>query len=145
MNNTPAAKPAVMFVCVKNGGKSQMAAALARLHAGDTLEIHSAGTAPTPGGTINALSAESVAELGASMAGEIPKPMDPALTARMDRIVLVGTEAQLDPALELRHPAVVWEIDEPSLRGIDGEERMRLVRDDIDRRVLALIEELTQH
>lgn len=135
-------RPAVMFLCVKNGGKSQMAAALARLHAGDQLEVHSAGTAPRPGGTINELAAQTIAEVGASMTGESPKPIDPQLIARMDRVVLVGTEAKLDPALSLRAPAEVWDTDEPSLRGIEGEARMRLVRDDIDRRVRALLTEL---
>ncbi|MGX1770439.1 arsenate-mycothiol transferase ArsC, partial [Dietzia sp. NPDC055343] len=47
--------PSVLFVCVKNGGKSQMAAALMRLHAGEAIEVHSAGT--RPGSAVNALAA----------------------------------------------------------------------------------------
>ncbi|HET7742729.1 MAG TPA: low molecular weight phosphatase family protein, partial [Mycobacterium sp.] len=54
--------PSVLFVCVKNAGKSQMAAGLMRTIAGDTVEVHSAGT--RPGGAINALSAAALAEGG---------------------------------------------------------------------------------
>ena len=69
--------PSVLFVCVKNGGKSQMAAALARQLAGDAVTVHSAGT--RPGSDLNAASRASVEEVGASMEGEHPKPIDPAL------------------------------------------------------------------
>ncbi|EEI17390.1 hypothetical protein HMPREF0298_0808 [Corynebacterium lipophiloflavum DSM 44291] len=58
-------KPSVLFLCVGNGGKSQMAAALANKHAGDQLEIHSAGT--KPGTKLNAASIEVIAEAGADM------------------------------------------------------------------------------
>ena len=60
-------RPSVLFVCVKNGGKSQMAAALMRHRAGDAVEVHSAGT--KPGTSLNALSADVVAEVGADMSG----------------------------------------------------------------------------
>ena len=62
--------PSVLFVCVQNGGKSQMAAGLMRKIAGDRVDVHSAGT--TPGSQINALSAQVLAEVGADMAGEDP-------------------------------------------------------------------------
>ena len=133
--------PSVLFVCVKNGGKSQMAAALMRLHAGDAIEVHSAGT--RPGSAVNALAAEAVAEVGADMSGETPTAVDPDLARRVDRVVVLGAEAaeEIDDdevsALEIRRT------DEPSHRGIDGPERMRLIRDDIDRRVRTLLAELT--
>ena len=57
-----------MFVCVKNGGKSQIAAALMRHLAGDAVEVFSAGTAP--GGALNAEAADAVAEVGATFEGE---------------------------------------------------------------------------
>jgi protein-tyrosine-phosphatase len=65
--------PSVLFVCVRNGGKSQMAASLIRNAAGDQVEVHSAGTNPDT--SINSLSAESLAEVGADMFGETPKPV----------------------------------------------------------------------
>lgn len=133
--------PSVLFVCVRNGGKSQMAAALMRLRAGDAVEVHSAGT--RPGSAVNALSAEAVAELGADMTGETPTALDPDLARRVDRVVVLGDEA----AGEMDDDEVtftdVWRTDEPSHRGIDGLERMRLIRDDIAGRVATLLAELT--
>ena len=129
-------KPTVLFVCVKNGGKSQMAAALMRLHAGDAVEVHSAGT--RPGSAINALSAESVAELGADMSGETPRAIDPDLLRQVDRVVVLGGEAKVEPVDGMAGTIEVWHTDEPSERGIEGMERMRLVRDDIDQRVRTL-------
>ncbi|MCZ4564065.1 low molecular weight phosphatase family protein [Rhodococcus sp. IEGM 1401] len=121
----------VLFVCVKNGGKSQMAAALMRKTAGDRVTVHSAGTAP--GASLNALSVQVLDEVGASIDGERPKPIDPQLLTEVDLVVTLGGEAHVDA------PAGVvvenWDTDEPSERGIDGIERMRLVRDDIAVRV----------
>lgn len=123
--------PSVLFVCVKNGGKSQMAAGLMRKAVGDAVEVHSAGT--KPGGTVNALSAESLLEVGVDLSGEAPKPIDPDLLARMDYVVTLGGEAHVEP---VDGPTFEnWNTDEPSERGIDGIERMRLVRDDIAARV----------
>jgi arsenate-mycothiol transferase len=123
--------PSVLFVCVKNGGKSQMAAGLMRKAVGDSVQVHSAGT--EPGSAVNALSAEALLEVGVDLSGEVPKPIDPALLARMDYVVTLGGEAKVDvvdgPGFEN------WDTDEPSECGIDGIERMRLVRDDIAGRV----------
>jgi protein-tyrosine-phosphatase len=131
-----------MFVCVKNGGKSQIAASLMRCLAGDAVEVFSAGTAP--GETLNAEAGEAVAEVGATFEGEQPKAIDPELLARVDRVVILGSEAQVEPVPGMRGEIVTWETDEPSLRGIGGMERMRLVRDDIDVRVHALYAELVE-
>ena len=134
--------PSVLFVCVRNGGKSQMAAALMRLRAGDAVEVHSAGT--RPGSAVNALSAEAVAELGADMTGETPTALDPDLARRVDRVVVLGAEAAGEIGDDDEVTAVdVWRTDEPSDRGIEGLERMRLVRDDIAGRVTTLLAELT--
>ncbi len=131
-------KPSVLFVCVKNGGKSQMAAGLMRKIAGDRLDVYSAGTAP--GSAINALSAQSLLEVGVDITGEQPKPIDSALLREVDRVVTLGREARVDvpPGTGLEN----WDTDEPSERGIEGIERMRLVRDDIANRVQRLATEL---
>ena len=133
-------KPTVLFVCMSNAGKSQMAAALAQHHAGDTVEIHSAG--PRPGTHTNEQSAKAVAELGADMSGAHPKAVDPELARTADRVIILGTDAQLTLPPDARGTLERWETDEPSARGIEGEERMRLIRDDIDRRVRDLLTEL---
>lgn len=127
-------KPSVLFVCVKNAGKSQMAASLMRKLAGDDVEVHSAGTAP--GVALNPLSVEVLDEVGADAAGEHPKPVDPQLVQTVDVVVTLGREAHVDrePGTDFEN----WDIDEPSERGIDGIERMRLVRDDIAARVAGL-------
>ncbi|WP_255411414.1 low molecular weight phosphatase family protein [Brachybacterium sp. YJGR34] len=135
-----AATPSVLFVCVKNGGKSQMAAALMRHEVGDAAEVHSAGTAP--GGSLNAQSAASVTEVGASMEGEHPKPIDPELLRRVDRVVVVGEEAQVDPVPGMAGRIETWILEEPSERGVEGEERMRQLRDQLTERVRALSAEL---
>jgi arsenate-mycothiol transferase len=129
--------PSVLFVCVGNGGKSQMAPGLMRKAAGDRVEVHSAGT--NPGTSINTLSAEALAEVGADRSGETPEPINPELLRRVDLVVTLGREAQVegDEGVGLRN----WDTDEPSERGIEGIERMRLVRDDIDSRVYELLDE----
>lgn len=131
--------PSVLFVCVKNAGKSQMAAGLMRQIAGDTVEVHSAGT--RPGDALNALSAESLAEVGVDVAAEHPKAIDPELLRRVDRVIVLGSEARVDAPEGVA--VETWATDEPSERGIEGIERMRLVRDDIARRVEQLLQSLT--
>lgn len=133
-------RPKVLFVCVRNSGKSQMAAALAQHHAGEQLEIHSAGT--QPGTVINAESAASLEEVGADMSQGRPEPIDAQILRTADRVVVIGTEAQLELPEDARGTLERWVTDEPSTRGIEGMERMRLVRDDIDERVRGLIAEL---
>ena len=134
-------RPRVLFVCVKNGGKSQMAAGLMRLRAGDTVEVHSAGT--QPGTTINELSAASLTEIGVDITGEHPKPVTADAVRAADLVVTLGREAQVEPVPGTRFEN--WDTDEPSERGIEGMERMRLVRDDIDRRVQDLLTRLSPH
>ena len=130
--------PSVLFVCVRNGGKSQMAAGLMRKASAGRVVAHSAGT--DPGTQINALSARALAEVDVDITGETPKPIDPGLLRTVDLVVTLGREARVDV------PAGVgfqnWDTDEPSERGIEGIERMRLIRDDIDVRVRALVQEL---
>ena len=135
-------RPAVLFVCVKNGGKSQMAAALMRHHAGDAVEVHSAGT--RPGSSINAQSSEAIAEVGADMSSAVPQPVTPELLRGVDQVIVIGGEAVVETVEGMTAPVTIWYTDEPSKRGIEGMERMRLVRDDIDARVRALLADLTQ-
>jgi arsenate-mycothiol transferase len=136
---TESSTPSVLFVCVKNGGKSQMAAGLMRLLAGDSVDVYSAGT--KPGTAVNDLSAQALLEVGVDITGEHPKPVDYELARNVDLLVTLGREAHLDPLPGTR--VENWETDEPSDRGIDGLERMRLVRDDIAARVRRLHDSLT--
>jgi arsenate-mycothiol transferase len=135
---TESPTPSVLFVCVKNGGKSQMAAGLMHEIAGAAVDVHSAGT--KPGSEVNKLSAESLAEVGVDISREMPKPIAAQLLRDVDIVVTLGREAHVEPVAGTRFEN--WDTDEPSERGIDGIERMRLVRDDIEERVRRLLEEL---
>lgn len=132
-------KPAVLFVCVKNGGKSQMAGALMRHHAGNTVQVYTAGT--NPGEGLNQQSIQSLAEIGVSLDGEYPKSITDDVLSRVDLVVILGSEAVIEPVPEIE--IRTWDTDEPSLRGIDGAERMRLILDDIDERARRLLAEMT--
>lgn len=131
--------PTVLFVCVKNGGKSQMAAALTRLEAAGSIDVLSCGT--QPGSTLNEESRAAIEEVGATFEGEYPKGLEVYDADQVDRVIAIGAEADM-AAFADAASVEVWEVDEPSLRGIEGMERMRLVRDDIHARVRQLVKEL---
>ena len=131
-------KPSVLFVCVKNGGKSQLAAGLMRNAAGDTVTIESAGT--QPGDKVNALSAQSLLEVGIDISDQRPRQLTDDMIRNVNRVVVLGRDAHVE---SVDGTSVdVWDTDEPSTRGIDGIERMRLVRDDIARRVALLARDM---
>ena len=130
----------VLFVCVKNGGKSQMAAGLLTQLLRDQhsagIEVGSAGT--KAGSKLNGLSVQVLAESGIDISDHHTRQLTPEL---QHWVITLGAEAQVDPIAGPRYET--WETDEPSLRGIDGIERMRLVRDDTARQVADLHTRLT--
>ena len=135
-------KPTVYFLCNSNGGKSQMAEAIMRLRAdeaGRDIEVLSAGRKPA--NAINAGSAASLAEIGADMSGGVPTAIDADVMRTADRVIVVGG-ADIPDYDGMKTGIERWEVDEPSLRGVKGEERMNLIRDEIDERVKKLIDEL---
>lgn len=130
--------PRVLFICVKNGGKSQMAAGLMSNVAGDSIEVVSGGT--KPGTSLNQLSVDSLAEWNIDISDGTPKPVTPADLEAADVVVTLGREATVHApeSTEVEN----WDTAEPSERGIEGIERMRLVRDDISDRVTDLMKRL---
>ncbi|MFT7710116.1 low molecular weight phosphatase family protein [Clavibacter tessellarius] len=130
----PDRAPHVVFVCARNGGKSQLAAALMRHDGGGAVAVSSAGT--DPGTDLNALAVASLAELGIDVGDERPKPLTDDMVRAADLVVVLGAEAHVDGDRGV--VVETWITDEPSERGIDGMERMRLVRDDIRARVREL-------
>jgi len=88
-------KPSVLFVCVKNAGKSQMAAGLMSKIAGDAVQVYSAGT--KPGTAVNTLSAEVLSEVGVDITDQTPKPMDPRIVQDVDVVATLGREAHIEP------------------------------------------------
>lgn len=134
----PRRKPAVLFVCVKNGGKSQLAAALMRHEAGADITVTSAGT--HPGSKLNALAVEVLKDLGIDVGAEHPKALTEEAMQAAGLVIVLGTEAEVPEIPGVR--VETWVTDEPSLRGIEGRARMELVRDDIHTRVKVLKEHL---
>ncbi|BBY98284.1 arsenate-mycothiol transferase ArsC [Mycolicibacterium fallax] len=132
--------PTVLFICVSNSGKSVMAQGLMRHTAAERIAATSAGTHAKT--SVNTLSAQVLAELGIDISGHQPTQLDDTLIAAADLIVILGTQAQLDRPAG-RTPVEIWDTEEPSLRGIEGIDRMRLIRDDIATRVDELAHRLT--
>jgi arsenate-mycothiol transferase len=134
----------VLFVCVKNGGKSQMAAALMRRAVAARPEapvrVSSAGTAA--GTALNSQSVQALAEVDVDLTSEHPRQLTDDMVTAADLVVVLGGEAHVDPTDGT--PVETWETDEPSRRGIEGMQRMRLVRDDIAARVYELHHRLTR-
>ena len=87
------ARPHVLFICVKNAGKSQMAAGLMQHAAGDAVTVSSAGT--QPGAALNELSVASLREVGIDITGEHPKALTEDMLRTADVVVTLGREARV--------------------------------------------------
>ena len=129
----------VLFVCVSNAGKSMMAAGLMRQIAGPHIRVTSAGTHAKT--AVNELSVQALAEVGVDISGHQPTQLTAQMLDDADLVVIVGGQAHLQdpPGVTIQR----WDTDEPSLRGIDGIDRMRIIRDDITARVQALAADLS--
>ena len=130
-------RPEVLFVCVHNAGRSQMAAALLAHHAGDRVVVRSAGTAPAD--TINPAVVEAMAELGIDLPanGAYPKRLDDAAVEASDVVITMGCGDECPYYPGKRY--LDWALPDPAGQGIDA---VRPIRDEIDRRVRALLSEL---
>jgi len=130
-------RPEVLFVCVHNAGRSQMAAALLAHHGGDRVVVRSAGTAPAD--TINPAVVEAMAELGIDLHadGAHPKRLEDAAVEASDVVVTMGCgdECPFYPGKRYED----WKLDDPAGQDIDA---VRLIRDDIRTRVEALMASL---
>ena len=102
--------------------------------------MHSAGT--QPGTKLNAASAASVEEVGATFEGEYPKPLDADLLRRADRVIVIGNEAHVESVESMSASIETWQTVEPSEQGVEGVERMNRIRDDIDARCRELVRAL---
>lgn len=138
----PETKPSVLFVCVHNAGKSQMAAALMRAKAGESVTVLSGGT--HPGDALNEPARLAAAELGAPMDGEYPKEISNEVFMGVDRIVILGNEAKLERRDGMRGTIETWLTPEPGPEAGDKLAQTRIVRDDIARRIDGLYNELTK-
>ena len=128
-------RPEVLFLCVHNAGRSQMAAALMVHYGGDTIVVHSAGSAP--GETLNPAVVAAMAEVGLDISAERPTRLTDDMARRADVIVTMGCGDACPVYPGKRY--VDWELPDPAGRPV---EEVRSIRDDIDARVRALLNEL---
>jgi arsenate-mycothiol transferase len=131
-------KPNIVFVCVKNGGKSKMAAALMEYDFGEHFTITSAGT--SPGVEINKLSAQVLSEIGIDINSEKPNLLTDKILETADLVIVLGSEARVQKKVGIK--IETWKIEEPSFLGIDGYERMIAIRKDIHSKVKNLAQRL---
>lgn len=128
-------KPSVLFVCVHNAGRSQMAAAYLT-HLGEgRIEVRSAGSAPAD--QVNPAAVEAMAEEGIDMSAEIPKVLTDEAVRASDVVVTMGCgdTCAIYPGKRYED----WKLDDPAGQGVDA---VRPIRDEIRRRIEVLIGEL---
>ena len=128
-------KPSVLFVCVHNAGRSQMAAGLLMHLAGDRIEVRSAGTAPAD--RINPVAAQAMSEIGIDITAASPKVLSGDAVESSDVVITMGCgdTCPYFPGVSYRD----WRLDDPAGQPI---EIVRGIRDDIAIRVRALVDEL---
>ena len=128
-------QPEVLFVCVRNAGRSQMAAAFLDHHGRGRVGVRSAGTAPAE--EIHAEVREAMAEVGIDLSREFPKPLSHEVVRAADVVITMGCGDACPVYPGKRY--LDWELDDPAGKPL---EEVRRIRDDIERRVKTLVEEL---
>jgi protein-tyrosine-phosphatase len=128
--------PEVLFVCIHNAGRSQMAAALLDHHAQGRVRVRSGGSAP--GDSINPAVAAAMAEIGLDLSKEFPKPVTDEAVRAADVVVTMGC-GDLCPIYPGKRYED-WELNDPKGKSV---EQVRPIRNEIDQRVQALLTELT--
>ncbi|WP_030172381.1 arsenate reductase ArsC [Spirillospora albida] len=128
--------PSVLFVCVHNAGRSQMAAAYLAHLAGDAVEVRSAGSAPAD--AVNPAVVEAMTEEGIDVSAETPKILTVDAVRASDVVITMGCGDTCPVFPGKRY--LDWTLDDPAGQGVDA---VRPIRDEIRRRVENLIAELT--
>ena len=128
-------KPSVLFVCVHNAGRSQMAAGWLRHLAGDTVEVRSAGSAP--GDTVNPAAVEAMREVGIDITDQTPKLLEYETAQDSDVIITMGCGDACPIFPGKRYED--WELTDPAGQPIDV---VRQVRDEIRGRIEKLVGEI---
>jgi protein-tyrosine-phosphatase len=127
--------PEVLFVCVQNAGRSQMAAGLMNLRAAGKVHVRSAGSDPAE--KINPAVVEAMAELGVDLDEEFPKPLTDEVVRAADAVITMGCGDACPIYPGKRY--LDWELTDPADQDL---ETVRAIRDDIDSRVQVLLAEL---
>ncbi len=127
--------PEVLFVCVHNAGRSQMAAALLDHHAQGRVQVRSAGS--NPADQVNPAAVAAMDEMGVDMSKEFPKPLTDEVVQAADVVVTMGCGDACPVFPGKRY--LDWELTDPAGRSVD---EVRAIRDEIDARVRDLLAEL---
>lgn len=129
-------QPEVLFVCVQNAGRSQMAAGLVRLRSGGRVNVRSAGSSPAE--DLNPAVVEAMTEVGVDMSEEFPKPLTDEVVRAADVVITMGCgdACPIYPGKSYED----WVLDDPAEQNL---ETVRLIRDEIDRRVQEFLAGLT--
>jgi arsenate reductase (thioredoxin) len=128
-------KPSVLFVCVHNAGRSQMAAGWLRHLAGDGVEVRSAGS--IPGDQVNPAAVEAMAEVGIDISDQRPKVLTTKAVEESDVVITMGCGDACPIFPGKRY--LDWELEDPAGKGVES---VRPIRDEIEARVRALVAEL---
>ncbi|HSU71048.1 MAG TPA: arsenate reductase ArsC [Micrococcaceae bacterium] len=128
-------KPSVLFVCVHNAGRSQMAAAYLSALSRGAIEVRSAGSEPAE--AVNPAAVQAMAEEGIDMSDEVPKVLTTTAVQESDVVITMGCGDTCPVFPGKRYED--WELDDPAGQGVDA---VRPIRDDIRSRVRALVSEL---
>ena len=129
-------QPEVLFVCVHNAGRSQMAAGLVHLRSGGNVHVRSAGSDPADG--INPAVLEAMAEVGVDLREEFPKPLTDEVVRAADVVITMGCGDACPIYPGKRYED--WTLEDPAGKDI---ETVRRIRDELDARVQALLDELS--
>jgi arsenate reductase len=127
--------PSVLFLCVHNAGRSQMAAGLMRWLSGGAVDVFSGGSEPAD--AVNRAAVQAMAEKGIDISGEIPQPWADEIIRAADVVVTMGCGDACPIFPGKRY--VDWELDDPAGKTV---EQVRPIRDDLERRVRSLMAEL---
>jgi arsenate reductase len=127
----------VLFVCVHNAGRSQMAAAFLTCLAGEQVEVRSAGS--TPADTVNPVVVAAMAEVGIDIAAEVPKVLTVDAVQASDVVITMGCGDTCPVFPGKRY--LDWQLEDPAGQGLEA---IRPVRDEIRRRVQGLLDGLTR-
>lgn len=134
-DTTTSTKPSVLFICVHNAGRSQMAAGFLRDIAGDRIEVRSAGSMPAD--QINPIAVEAMGELGIDITAEQPKVLTTEAVQASDVVITMGCGDACPFFPGKRYED--WKLEDPAGQGIDA---VRPIRDDIRARIQQLVAEL---
>ncbi|MBD3784836.1 MAG: arsenate reductase ArsC [Micrococcales bacterium] len=135
MTTAPGTRPSVLYVCVHNAGRSQMAAAYTRHLSGGAVEVRSAGSEPAD--RVNPAAVAAMAEEGIDITAESPKVLTTGAVQASDVVITMGCGDTCPIFPGTRYED--WELEDPAGKGVES---VRPIRDEIRSRVLALLHEL---